>query len=98
MLNRWSHLVVLGGIGAMLGVLGCAGEQGYVGVGPSMTERPMGAETGQAIAATVNGEPIYRDEVAAVLLKGRGARILEELTLLEVVRQAAGRRGIEADE
>ena len=98
MLNRWLNWVVLGGVGAMLGMWGCAGEQGYVGAGESVAERSGGAETGRAIAGTVNGEPIYRDELVAVLLKGRGATVLEELTLLEVVRQEAARRGIEADD
>ncbi len=44
--------------------------------------------------ATVNGQPIARSRVVGLLLRSRGAEILEQLIGLEVAAMAATRRGL----
>ncbi|MFQ5490323.1 MAG: peptidylprolyl isomerase [Phycisphaerae bacterium] len=49
--------------------------------------------TGPAIA-TVNGQPIERRRLQALLLAGRGAELLDELIVLELARSAAQAQGL----
>lgn len=56
---------------------------------PSDTEQ-------NAVIARVNGKPIAKSDLLAVLLVGRGKTVLDELILLEAVRQRAAQVGIAA--
>jgi len=47
------------------------------------------------ILARVNGKAIKRGEIASVLLRGRGQRLVEELIGLEAVRQEAAKKNIQ---
>lgn len=44
--------------------------------------------------AAVNGRPISRERLLGLLLAGRGAEVLDELIVMELVRQQAAERGI----
>jgi len=50
------------------------------------------------IVAWVNGKPIRKSEVAQILWQGRGRRILDELIVLEAVRQRARQKQITSSE
>ncbi len=52
------------------------------------------AATDVAVVARVNNAPIYRKDMESILYRGRGATLLEDCILLEVVRQEARRRGL----
>ncbi len=49
----------------------------------------------EMIVARVNGQAIRRGEIVSVLLRGRGKRVLEELIVLEAVRQEAAKKNIQ---
>jgi parvulin-like peptidyl-prolyl isomerase len=48
----------------------------------------------EMVVARVNGQAIRRGDIASVLLRGRGKRLLEELIVLEAVRQEAAKKNI----
>lgn len=48
----------------------------------------------EMIVARVNGQAIRRGDITSVLLRGRGKRLLEELIVLEAVRQEAAKKNI----
>ena len=48
----------------------------------------------EMVVARVNGKAIKRGDIASVLLRGRGKRLLEELIVLEAVRQEAAKKNI----
>jgi parvulin-like peptidyl-prolyl isomerase len=50
--------------------------------------------SGEIIVAWINHTAIRRGDIVSVLLRGRGKRLLEELLVLEAVRQAAAKKNI----
>jgi len=51
--------------------------------------------SGEMIVAWINHTAIRRGDIVSVLLRGRGKRLLEELLVLEAVRQAAAKKNIQ---
>lgn len=49
----------------------------------------------EMIVARVNGQAVRRGDIVSVLLRGRGKRLLEELIVLEAVRQEAAKKNIQ---
>lgn len=47
------------------------------------------------VIGRVNGEPVYKDTLQKLLYQSHGPQMLDELMLLEMVRQYAGEHGVE---
>lgn len=66
---------------------GCAAE-------PSTSPAAAAADPAPAVVARVNGRDVPRGALLTPLLRGYGPVVLEDLVLLEVVRQHAATRGL----
>ena len=71
---------------------------GLIGLAGCTTTTPKNkkqlAPSQDTTVAVVNGQPIKRDRLLKTLLPAYGSKVLDQLVLLDVVRQEAARRGI----
>ena len=78
-------------------LIGCRGEpEQQFSRTTSVPEALVQAKPAEEmIVARVNGQAIKRGDIASVLLRGRGKGLLEELIVLEAVRQEAAKKNIQ---
>ncbi|MBN1844508.1 MAG: peptidyl-prolyl cis-trans isomerase [Sedimentisphaerales bacterium] len=95
--------IILVGLGCLAALLGSGCSS------PSRQEPPDGSSsmaehlrrddlTDRTVVARVNGHDIVRGEVISIVLQGRGKPVLDSMVALQIVRQAAARRGIQPTE
>ena len=64
------------------------------GTGPEITSKRKLVRPEDPMVALVNGQGVKQSRLSEVLLNGYGRKVLDELVLLEVVRQAAAKKGL----
>ena len=89
--------LLLAALGSAWGMLPAFAE-GPTAPSPAVTVQPAReptvADVAPEIVATVNGQPIRRDELAAICIHFEGKAALETLIQYELIRQEAAKQGV----
>jgi len=80
---------------------GCAEAQSVTtaaATGPTPATAPTTHPTGRAVMATVNGAPIYMDQLHDLLVRSQGLALAQQLIASELVVQAAEKQNLSASQ